>query len=623
MFNWIHETFHGKISKRVAGFRSDVGNHPLPHRQGSERSIQANSIITNGNLKRKKTAVYPRHVTSESEQVTIGAAKDSLVAKHYFDSFDNLNTFSRQGSPTPKELGYWNDSDLYDPKLGETTSDIVDQYLSRDADNNGVAYRTIHGLGTNVVALTETSITNWNTIIQYQQIVDKATQQLDDVETEMEEREALLRRQGDVRAIPKEWDELYRQRRSILDIMKRAEREMATPRTQIYNQLRQLLENENLIGTAKTEEDYRNECDDEEEGNQSVEEDDGQYQQEDMSPHEVDQTVAEAILRNVKSALDDAKARLGGSRESRETQHEDQLLSIPVAEYTESGDDCEHAMFDEGPEEMEVLRTPFVYEEAYEHELYLGYDTFPLPRNPEVEDILEECRQRMGEPQPEYTESWAAQQTAEIDLHGARRAYQNAKNLVDNWDAIVDENLEAYLQEVEDENNSITQSEFDCTMLGMSRTAIRNLIKAEEIFEEIRAHALEVGLLQHHVDQESGFPDYPDDGYRESFEAGMVEHVNRDVLYKWIEGLDAESDGASVDHYADSHWDVKTVDVEDTFSNYAEGRYRKGIDAWELKCAEMRASLPAELLHFRNLEDDRIEAALKIPGRLRSFSCSF
>jgi hypothetical protein len=148
------------------------------------------------------------------------------------------------------------------------------------------------------------------------------------------------------------------------------------------------------------------------------------------------------------------------------------------------------------------------------------------------------------------------------------------------------------------------------------------LVELEEKYEKARKRALQAGVLVHDDDQESGFPDYPDDGYRESFKADMAARINRSAIEQWISELGPQSSDISIHTGADSVWEARTLDVDDTFSMRADGKDRKRIDSWNVKCDEMRATLPVELTRFTILEDARIEAASQTYGRLRSFSCS-
>jgi len=82
------------------------------------------------------------------------------------------------------------------------------------------------------------------------------------------------------------------------------------------------------------------------------------------------------------------------------------------------------------------------------------------------------------------------------------------------------------------------------------------------------------------MDQQSGFVDYPDDGYRESMEAAMVAHVDHDSIQKWMQG---EDDSRNHSTECDQ-WDSRSVDLCDSVSVVAQGRDRKRIDRWRSAC---------------------------------------
>lgn len=236
------------------------------------------------------------------------------------------------------------------------------------------------------------------------------------------------------------------------------------------------------------------------------------------------------------------------------------------------------------------------------------------PAGPETQDI------------EVYTESWYARHVAEADLLHARNAYLDAKEYADGWDANYYNEQQAYLQEVQDGTCSLSQTEFDLRMLDTARIVNSRFIEAEALYRKARQQARDVGVMHHEDDQSSGFPDYLDDGYRESFEAEMIGENDTECIYKWLDKLDLQSScSASANFDTDTDWCIESLVTRDVSVYDFQGRKR--IDKWEAMCDEVRATLPVELRCFTSSKDEKLKAAVQaaLEGREKAtrFSCIF
>ena len=150
--------------------------------------------------------------------------------------------------------------------------------------------------------------------------------------------------------------------------------------------------------------------------------------------------------------------------------------------------------------------------------------------------------------------------------------------------------LEEYEQAVQDGTCDLQRSEFDCMGVKMLQARTGDYIDAEIAYEEVKTRARALGLLDNEFDQESNFIDDPDDGYRESFEAGMVATVPVAFIERWkaeiINSQEMESlDGEQLE--ADD-WEAKTIGFSDSVSLVDCTKNGARIDRWQEICRRTR-----------------------------------
>lgn len=150
---------------------------------------------------------------------------------------------------------------------------------------------------------------------------------------------------------------------------------------------------------------------------------------------------------------------------------------------------------------------------------------------------------------------------------------QDAQQKHDNWNMFYDDEFAAYTANLAKRETETTRTEFDLMLLKEQRGVAGDLRVAERELEEVMEYARGVGVVFRDVDQESGFEDRADDGYRLSLERDMVQHVDRSRIEKWM----AEKEDRP-NHSADcDDWDSRTVELHDSISVVAEGRRRRGL----------------------------------------------
>jgi hypothetical protein len=186
-------------------------------------------------------------------------------------------------------------------------------------------------------------------------------------------------------------------------------------------------------------------------------------------------------------------------------------------------------------------------------------------------------------PTPGEIERFAMENARDIALNGITEKTIQIQDAQEKFDSLQDryhDEYATYLACIEDGTINISKSEFDGMMLLESREATADLIQAEEELEQARKHARELGLALGSYDQESGFVDFQDDGYRESLENQWIAYVDRGRIVRWMESEDGLPAEAECDE-----WDSKTVDISDSVSAIADAcKSRKRIDHWRVMC---------------------------------------
>jgi len=124
------------------------------------------------------------------------------------------------------------------------------------------------------------------------------------------------------------------------------------------------------------------------------------------------------------------------------------------------------------------------------------------------------------------------------------------------------------------------ESELDLFNIQQRAETTRALIEAEEAFEQARARARSLGLLQNEPDQESGFIDGTDDGSSVCDDlAADVSGLNPTSVQAWVTRVAEAQDEHWVEPDVDE-WDSRSVSMSDSVSVVADGKWRKRIDRW-------------------------------------------
>jgi hypothetical protein len=173
-----------------------------------------------------------------------------------------------------------------------------------------------------------------------------------------------------------------------------------------------------------------------------------------------------------------------------------------------------------------------------------------------------------------------AQDAALEDKHEKAVRLHDAHDKLDLWNDYYGAEYQKYCVCVEEGKMTPARTMFDNVLLQENQEVIKELIQAENEFEEARKLAKKLEVGHNEFDQESEFLDYLDDGYRESMEAAIVGHVDRDSIVKWME----EKDHRTFSPIECDTWESKTIDLSDSVSLVAEGRERKRIDRWRSAC---------------------------------------
>jgi hypothetical protein len=186
---------------------------------------------------------------------------------------------------------------------------------------------------------------------------------------------------------------------------------------------------------------------------------------------------------------------------------------------------------------------------------------------------------------------WADGQDAARELVNEREyQLQDAVLKVENFGDYYEAELRMFQEGKAEGRIETTKTDFDVCLLHQAQVATGALIQAEQEFEAAKEHARGLGVVSSEFDQESGFLNYADDGYRESMEADIAAHVDRGRIEKW---MDEENDKQDQSPDCDN-WDSESVGFGDSISVVAEGKGRKRIDRWRSICERTKLEIRVE-----------------------------
>ncbi|OCL12335.1 hypothetical protein AOQ84DRAFT_420121 [Glonium stellatum] len=139
--------------------------------------------------------------------------------------------------------------------------------------------------------------------------------------------------------------------------------------------------------------------------------------------------------------------------------------------------------------------------------------------------------------------------------------------------------LQSYLAAHVNSPHIDLQAEFDLIHLQKGQKLTRQLLEAEQAYENVKVVARAVGV-PHGYFQESNFGDHPDDGYKGSQEIGGATLIDRKRIESWLEssGQITQHDWSRKPEIDD--WSVDSGKLFDSVSVIAQGSDRKRIDRW-------------------------------------------
>ena len=145
--------------------------------------------------------------------------------------------------------------------------------------------------------------------------------------------------------------------------------------------------------------------------------------------------------------------------------------------------------------------------------------------------------------------------------------------------------LDEYLQAVQDGTCDLPQSDFDRMGVEMLQARTRDYIDAEIAYEEVKTRARALRLLDNEFDQDSNFIDDPDDGYRESHEAEMMDRVDEDFIEGWRAKIINSQDMGNLEEQLEADdWEAKTIGISDSISLVDYTRNGARIERWQEIC---------------------------------------
>ena len=134
---------------------------------------------------------------------------------------------------------------------------------------------------------------------------------------------------------------------------------------------------------------------------------------------------------------------------------------------------------------------------------------------------------------------------------------------------------------------STTQEEFDLRWFQKIQELTHELIEAESAFSAAKATAAEEGVEIQVGDQEFGFMDDPEDGYRLSQDQAMIDWAQQAPgIDEWMSGiLEVASPSFNEQTEREDEWQADEVQTSDSISMVAwDAGDRKRIDKWRQVC---------------------------------------
>ncbi|MCJ1463785.1 hypothetical protein MMC07_002394 [Pseudocyphellaria aurata] len=179
------------------------------------------------------------------------------------------------------------------------------------------------------------------------------------------------------------------------------------------------------------------------------------------------------------------------------------------------------------------------------------------------------------------------------EMEEKRERFHMMKDAFDRRGLDAENDRVEYEQACQDGACDLPHSEFDRLALKILRDRTRDYIYAEWAYDEVKARARALGLLDdNEFEQESNFIDHPNDGYRESHDAAMTATIDVDSIEEWKAQIITSQDTQTFDENLEADdWEAKPIGFSDSISLVDYSRNRGRIVRWQEFCRLTRKGL--------------------------------
>jgi hypothetical protein len=189
---------------------------------------------------------------------------------------------------------------------------------------------------------------------------------------------------------------------------------------------------------------------------------------------------------------------------------------------------------------------------------------------------------------PSETARYAAEDSREAALNLVREKQlrmQETEQILENWNTHYEIDYQQFCAWRASGTGKSSKTDFDIGLLRDRQAATRDVIRAEAELEDATAYARNLGVIFNEFDQESGFLDRSDDGYRESLEATLIAHVDRERIHNWLNQFEDTPEQPLIEC---DDWPSRSVKMCDSVSVVNEvKKERKRIDRWRSMCESL------------------------------------
>ena len=214
-------------------------------------------------------------------------------------------------------------------------------------------------------------------------------------------------------------------------------------------------------------------------------------------------------------------------------------------------------------------------------------------------------------PDPEAEKKAAAVEK----LHQAKLRLQSTQLEFDQNGQTYEEELAAYLEQVEIGECETPRTEFDLILLMRALAATQDLVSAEDAFSQAAYEAMLAGAGEITSQQSACFVDHPGDNEGVANEAAQaIAKTDRGRIEKWMHAVD--SDGDSQHESGTSEWEADPLAFGESCTMIAEGHQKVKIERWErMRKIFWQAMLDQGLLVL-NEADSKVAAGDLLRGEL-------